>query len=216
MQDDSTDAVAGTGYPSDCEVTAGLREKARVRQEAAAGERGYVWNACLPRAKAIKLLLLDVDGVLTDGSIIYSHDGGETKSFNTRDGFGIRLLQKIGVEVGLITARESEAVSRRALDLKLRHVFQKSGNKLDVFRKITQELQLQPDEVAYMGDDWLDLPLLTRVGLAAAVADAAPEVRARVHYVTRRSGGHGAVREICDLIIAAKEMDQQLLADFID
>jgi 3-deoxy-D-manno-octulosonate 8-phosphate phosphatase (KDO 8-P phosphatase) len=188
-------------YPSDCELTQALLEKARKRQGST--ERGYVWKSCLPKAKALKLFLLDVDGVLTDGTITYTHEGNEIKSFHTRDGLGIRLLMESGVEVGLITARESEAVNRRVQDLGLKYVFQKAKNKLKVFEQLLEELNLQPSEVGYMGDDWLDLPLLVRVGFGATVEDAVPEVLRVAHYVTKRKGGRGAVREVCDLILEA-------------
>jgi len=213
MAHDDTCTGGQTGYPSDCELTQGLLEKARKRQES--GERGYVWKSCLPRAKGLKLLLLDVDGVLTDGTITYTHEGNEIKSFHTRDGLGIRLLLESGVEVGLITARESEAVNRRVQDLGLRYVFQKAKNKLAIFEHLLQELGLQPSEVGYMGDDWLDLPLLLRVGFAATVQDAVPEVLQVAHYVTKRKGGRGAVREVCDLILEAKETGEALLMRYM-
>ena len=203
----------GGKYPSDCEVMAGLRQRALART--GQDERGYVWRNCLPLAKEIRLLLLDVDGVLTDGSVVYAQSGSELKSFNTKDGFGIRLLQEAGVEVGLITARSSEAVQRRAQDLKLAHVYQGVRNKIDIFARILAEQQLVAKEVAYMGDDWLDLPLLSRVGLAVTVADAVAEVKAVVHYVTRREGGRGAVREVCDLIIEARGQREELLGRYL-
>jgi 3-deoxy-D-manno-octulosonate 8-phosphate phosphatase (KDO 8-P phosphatase) len=203
-----------SAYPSDCELTQALLEKARKRQESA--ERGgYVWKSCLPRAEGLKLFLLDVDGVLTDGTITYTQEGTEIKSFHTRDGFGIRLLMESGVEVGIITARESEAVNRRVRDLGLKHVFQKTRDKLAVFENLLQELDLQPSEVGYMGDDWLDLPLLVRVGFAATVADAVPEVKNIAHYVTRRKGGRGAVREACDLILDARGKSRELLEKYM-
>jgi len=204
---------SGGSYPSDCDVTQGLRQRALEKSEH--DERGYVWRSCLPRAKEIKLLLLDVDGVLTDGSIVYTHSGTEMKSFNTKDGFGIRLLQEAGVEVGIITARSSEAVHRRAQDLKLAHVYQGVRNKIEAFEAILAAQKLSPPEIAYMGDDWLDLPLLTRVGLAATVADAVVEVKEVSHYVSRRAGGRGAVREVCDLIIEAKGLRTELLARYL-
>lgn len=204
---------AECGYPSDCDITQGLLKRAAERQGQEEG--GYVWRACLPRAGAIKLLLLDVDGVLTDGSIVYSHSGTEMKAFSTRDGFGIRLLQEAGVEVGLITARTSEAVQRRAQDLNLRHVYQGVRNKIEAFTAILAEQQLQAAQVAYMGDDWLDLPLLARVGLAVTVADAAREVKEVAHYITKRPGGCGAVRELCDLLIAALGKREELLRKYL-
>ena len=178
-------------------------------------ERGYAWRACLPRAKEIKLLLLDVDGVLTDGSIVYGNSGTELKAFNIKDGFGIRLLREAGVEVGIITARRSEAVERRAQDMKLAHLYQGVGNKIEAFAEILAAQKLIPQQVAYMGDDWLDLPLLSRVGLAVTVADGVAEVKAVAHYVTRQDGGRGAVRELCELIIEAKGQREELLARYL-
>jgi len=213
MAQDDPCAEGNTGYPSDCELTQALLEKARKKQESS--HRGYVWKSCLPRAKGLKLFLLDVDGVLTDGTITYTHEGKEIKSFHTRDGLGIRLLMESGVEVGLITARESEAVNRRVQDLGLRYVYQKAKNKLEVFQQLLEKLNLKPSEVGYMGDDWLDLPLLIRVGFAATVADAVPEVLKIAHYVTKRKGGRGAVREVCELILEAKGTDKQLLEKYL-
>jgi len=213
MGQDDICSGGSSGYPSDCELTQALREKARKRQEST--EKGYVWKSCLPRAKGLKLFLFDVDGVLTDGTITYTHEGNEIKSFHTRDGLGIRLLMESGVAVGLITARESEAVKRRVQDLGIKHVFQKVKNKLDVFERLLKELHLEPSEVGYMGDDWLDLPLLVSVGFAATVADAVPEVLQAVHFVTKRKGGRGAVREVCDLIIEARGTKDALLEKYL-
>ncbi|OGR05058.1 MAG: 3-deoxy-D-manno-octulosonate 8-phosphate phosphatase [Deltaproteobacteria bacterium RIFOXYD12_FULL_53_23] len=213
MTDPKACGISGGQYPSDCEVMEGLRQRALART--GQDERGYVWRNCLPLAKEIRLLLLDVDGVLTDGSVVYAQSGSELKTFNTKDGFGIRLLQEAGVEVGLITARSSEAVQRRAQDLKLAHVYQGVRNKIEVFARIIAEQKLVAKEVAYMGDDWLDLPLLSRVGLAVTVADAVAEVKAVAHYVTRREGGRGAVRELCDLIIEARGQREELLGRYL-
>lgn len=205
--------IPGGQYPSDCEVTEGLRQRAISRN--GQDERGYAWRNCLPRAKDIQLLLLDVDGVLTDGSIVYGNSGAELKAFSIKDGFGIRLLRETGVEVGIITARRSEAVERRAQDLKLAHLYQGVGNKIEAFVEILAAQKLAPQQVAYMGDDWLDLPLLSRVGLAVTVADAVAEVKAIAHYVTRQDGGRGAVRELCELIIEAKGQREELLARYL-
>lgn len=195
---------SGSGiYPSDCELTQGLLEMANRRNEA------------LARAKLVKLLLLDVDGVLTDGTITYSQTGEEVKSFHTKDGFGIRLLQQAGLEVGLITARGSKALSSRAADLSLTLVFQNVRDKVQIFEKLMNDLGLTREQVAYMGDDWLDLGLLRRVGFAVTVADAAPEVLRVIHHVTERPGGRGAVRELCDFILAAKGLQEELLARYL-
>ena len=213
MAQDDTCSRGKTAYPSDCELTQALLEKARNRQKST--DRGYVWKSCLPRAKKLKLFLLDVDGVLTDGTITYTHEGREIKSFHTRDGLGIRLLQESGIEVGLITARESEAVKRRSQDLGLKYVFQKAKNKLETFEHLLQKLGLEPAEVGYMGDDWLDLPLMVRVGFAATVGDAVPEVIQAAHYVAKIKGGHGAVREVCELILEAKGTHKKLLEKYL-
>ncbi|MFH1019106.1 MAG: HAD hydrolase family protein [Pseudomonadota bacterium] len=205
--------IPGGQYPSDCEITEGLRQRAMSRKDQ--DERGYAWRACLPLAKEIRLLLLDVDGVLTDGSIVYGDSGTELKSFNIKDGFGIRLLREAGVEVGIITARRSEAVERRARDLKLAHLYQGVGNKIEAFAEILATQKLTPQQVAYMGDDWLDLPLLSRVGLAVTVADGVAEVKAVAHYVTRQAGGRGAVRELCELIIEARGLREELLTRYL-
>ncbi|MFO7605291.1 MAG: HAD-IIIA family hydrolase [Desulfurivibrionaceae bacterium] len=204
----------GRDYPSDCEVTQGLRERAeaRNRQE----RRSYAWRANLERAARIRLLLLDVDGVLTDSIIVYLPDGVETKGFSTRDGLGIRLLQEAGVEVGIITARSSEVVRRRAENLGIELLYQGAGAKREVYEKIIAEHDLTPEQVAYVGDDWLDLPVMTRVGMAVAVADAAPEVREIAHYVTARPGGRGAVREVCDLLVEALGKRDELLKHYLD
>ncbi len=183
--------------PSGCEPT-----RARSRTQPVA--RSAMWESALPRAKQVQILLLDVDGVLTDGTIIYTHDGGESKGFNTKDGFGLRILQEAGVAVGLITARSSASVSRRAADLQLKYVVQGTNNKMQAYEDILLKTGLRPEQTAYMGDDWLDLPLLNRVGLAATPVDGMAEVRSRVHFVTSRPGGHGAVREVCDLILEAR------------
>ena len=185
-------------YPSDCELLAAMREKASQRAAAPAYD-----PRLLARAAQIRLLLLDVDGVLTDGRIFYTSDGGEGKFFHTQDGFGLRLLREIGIDTGVITARESPMVTRRAQELAIRFVYQRARQKLDAYRQILAESGLKPFQVAYMGDDWLDLPLLTQVGLAMAPANAAPEVAEIVHYQTPRAGGHGAVRDACHLLAAA-------------
>ncbi len=213
MKSDGSCSRKDTGYPSDCEVTQGLRERAFPRREN--DERSYVWRSCLAKAEPIVLFLLDVDGVLTDGTITYTQSGDESKSFNTRDGFGLRLVQEAGVEVGLITARTSEAVKRRGEDLSLAHVFQGVRKKLAVYERLKSEKKLHDNQIAYMGDDWLDLSLLSRVGLSASVADGVLEVRKMVDYVANNEGGKGAVREVCDLIIEAKGKTKGLLDTYL-
>jgi 3-deoxy-D-manno-octulosonate 8-phosphate phosphatase (KDO 8-P phosphatase) len=200
------------GYPSDCELTQALRERAMERNRPVL--RSKQWKTLLSRSKQIKLLLLDVDGVLTDGTIVYTEDGGESKGFNTQDGFGLRMLQDSGVDVGLITARTSEAVRRRAGDLGFAYLYQGRKDKNAVYEEILNSTGLRPLHTAYMGDDWLDLPLLSRVGLSAAPADAVAEVRQRVDYVCEHGGGHGAVREFCELILEGRGQLQALLTQY--
>lgn len=202
----------GGSYPTDCELTEALRERARRRSRPV--PRSAAWHEALPRARQVRLLLLDVDGVLTDGTITYGTDGIETKSFHTQDGLGLKLLQESGVAAGIITARTSEAVLRRARELGFAHVVQGAADKLAAFEAILRETGLRPPQTAYMGDDWMDLPLLNRVGLAAAPANAVAEVRQRVHYTTERTGGRGAVREVCDLLLEAQSNLERLFARF--
>ncbi len=198
--------------PSDYEPALAPREQAQLRTQSL--ERSAMWKSALPRAKQVQILLLDVDGVLTDGTIIYTHDGGESKGFNTKDGFGLRILQEAGVGVGLITARSSASVSRRAADLKMKYVVQGTNNKMQAYEDILLKSGLRPEQTAYMGDDWLDLPLLKRVGLAATPANGMAEVRRQVHFVTSRPGGHGAVREVCDLILEARGQLASMFATY--
>ncbi len=178
--------------------------------------RSQAWMATLAKAQHIKLLLLDVDGVLTDGNLIYSHEGKESKSFNTQDGFGLRILQDSGIQVGIITARSSTALERRCKDLEISYLYQGSSNKLDAYKKIVKDSDLKPFEIAYMGDDWLDMVLLKRVGLAVSPANGVLEVREMVHYTTKQSGGHGAVRELCDLILEAKGKHKELYQHYMN
>ena len=186
-----------------------------ARNRIPAAEQDKKRLAALARAAPIRLLLLDVDGVLTDGSILYSQEGKESKFFNTQDGFGLRLLLEAGMETGVITARTSEAVTRRTEDLKMRYVYQGVPDKLSAYKEITRQSGLKPFEIAYMGDDWLDLVLLTRVGFAAVPANGVAEVQDVAHYVSGRAGGHGAVREVCDLLLEAKGIMQQVLQGYM-
>lgn len=176
--------------------------------------RNDAWKTALMRAKSIELLLLDVDGVLTDGTLLYAGTAEEIKGFNTQDGFGLRLLRDAGIAVGLITARSSEAVNRRAEELKLDYVYTDCRDKESVYKEILTQSGCTTEQTAYMGDDWLDLPVLSRVGCSFAPANAAAEVRRRVDYVTEMAGGHGAVREACELILEARGEYSALLAQY--
>ncbi|MBN2468329.1 MAG: HAD family hydrolase [Deltaproteobacteria bacterium] len=151
------------------------------------------------------MLLLDVDGVMTDGGIIYSSAGEEYKVFNVKDGLGIRMLLNAGIEVAIITGRKSRAVDSRARDLGIKAVYQGIQDKVAVFEEILQKHRLTPDQVGFVGDDLVDVPLLAKVGFSVGVSNAVEEVRKRVDYVTTRKGGRGAVREVCDLILQSQD-----------
>lgn len=199
------------GYPSDCEILEGYRTRARERDSRMNDPHR---RRALAKAKEIKLLLLDVDGVLTDGNLLYSGSGEESKAFNTQDGFGLRLLREAAIEVGVITARQSEVVARRAGELKMRYIYQGVPNKNEAFKEIMKVSGLKPYEIAYMGDDWLDLALLQQVGLAIVPANGVAEVKEIAHFITDRSGGAGAVRDACDLIIESKNLLMELLQKY--
>jgi 3-deoxy-D-manno-octulosonate 8-phosphate phosphatase (KDO 8-P phosphatase) len=158
----------------------------------------------LKRAKKLKLMIFDVDGIMTDGSLYYSERGEELKAFNIQDGYGIKLLKQCGVEVALITARRSRAVELRAADLGIAHLHQGAEDKRGAYAALLEQLGVAAGESGYMGDDLLDLPLITRCGFAATVAAAPEPVRKRCHYVARSDGGHGAVREVCEFILGAQ------------
>ena len=162
----------------------------------------------------LKLMAFDVDGVLTDGRLIYSDNGTEAKSFHTLDGQGIRLLHEGGIKIALITARRSDLVERRARDLGVHFCLQGVEAKQQAFGEVLDELKLTPLQAGYMGDDLLDVPVLARAGFAASVPGAPVEVRARVHYVSRAAGGCGAVREVCELILRAQGTYAGLIAEY--
>ena len=161
------------------------------------------------KAKKIKLLILDVDGVMTDNRLVYSDDGIESKSFYTRDGHGMVMLQKSDVEIGIITGRKSQLVTNRMNDLKVKHVYQGVPDKLPTFLKLVDKLGLDMEEIAYVGDDILDLPILMRVGLSITPADGEIEVKPRVDYVSEFVGGRGCVREVCEIIMRSQGTWQQ-------
>ncbi len=153
------------------------------------------------KIKKIKLLLLDVDGVLTRGDIIYNDKGIESKIFNVEDGHGIKLLKRAGIDIGIITGRESNVVNVRAKELGITIIVQKSRNKLEAFYKILEENKLTPEDVAYCGDDVVDIPVLKRAGVSFSVKNACQECKNIVDYITEKKGGEGAVREIVELIL---------------
>ena len=156
------------------------------------------------RAAAVRLLVLDVDGVLTDGRLYFNNDGETLKVFHVRDGAGIVQLRRIGIEIAIISGRHSQAVDRRMSELGVTHVYQGIHDKQTTLQNLLAKLQLSADQLACVGDDTPDIPMLNVARLAAAVADAHPSARAAAHYVTRTPGGLGAVREVCDLILHAQ------------
>lgn len=152
----------------------------------------------------LELIAFDVDGVFTDGRFYLSDDGVETKAFSTQDGFGIRRLLDAGIEVAVISGRESGAVKRRMAELGVRHVIQGCKDKVDAFRELIESLGIAPTACAFVGDDIPDLPLLDAVGYSVAVANAVSAVHAACDHTTVAAGGSGAVREVCDLVLAAR------------
>ena len=165
------------------------------------------------KVSSVRLLLFDVDGVLTDGQVLLHADGSESKQFNVRDGTGIVWAQRAGLMIGLLSARSSPATSQRATQLAISIVVQGTINKLSAYEEILHEHGLADTEVAFMGDDLLDLPVLTRVGLSAAPADAVPEVRARVDWVSQAPAGRGAVRELVEMVLRAQGKWESVVRD---
>jgi 3-deoxy-D-manno-octulosonate 8-phosphate phosphatase (KDO 8-P phosphatase) len=153
------------------------------------------------RAAKVRLLILDVDGVLTDGRIIMDHKGREIKAFNVRDGHGLRLLREAGIEVAILTGRSSPVVQKRADDLGILWVRQGIHDKVGAYQEIARKMGITDDEACFIGDDLVDIPLLKRVGIPIVVGDGAPEAKRFARYVTQSSGGKGAVREVCDLLL---------------
>ncbi|MGZ8135981.1 MAG: 3-deoxy-manno-octulosonate-8-phosphatase KdsC [Methylococcaceae bacterium] len=158
----------------------------------------------LEKAKKLKLLILDVDGVLTDGKLFFDDKGNEYKSFHARDGHGIKLLRQTGVDVAVISGRKSTSVALRMKSLGIEHVYQGHENKIAAFNEIIAKMAITPEQAAHVGDDLLDLPIMARVGLAIAVSDANFAVKQHADWCTELSGGQGAVREVCDLIMQAQ------------
>jgi 3-deoxy-D-manno-octulosonate 8-phosphate phosphatase (KDO 8-P phosphatase) len=165
---------------------------------------GAIPTALAERITPIKLAIFDVDGVLTDGSLIYGANGEELKVFNTLDGHGIKMLQASGVAIGIISGRQTQALARRSKDLGIEILYQGVADKGAQYAEVLAQLKLKQHEVASIGDDVVDLPILAHCGFSACVPAAPAFVRERVHYVTRAMGGHGAAREFCELIMRAQ------------
>jgi len=156
------------------------------------------------RARNVRLMAFDVDGVLTDGTLFVGPEGEEFKSFNILDGHGLRMLRAAGVELAILSGRESRAVARRAAELGIQHVHQGLSEKLPAFEGLCARAGIGPGQCGFVGDDYPDLPVLLRCGFAASVPGAPEAVRSRVHYVTRAAGGRGAVRELCEFVLDAQ------------
>lgn len=174
-------------------------------------------KAALDLAKHIKILILDVDGVLTDGSLYYDNEGEEYKAFNSKDGHGIRMLEDAGIRVALLTGRTSQALLHRAKNLKLSPelIFQGHRDKRPAFEELLEKTRVSRQRIAYVGDDIVDLPVMNRVGFAVAVADAHDFVIKHADYVTRMPGGRGAVREVAELILESQGKLQIMLDSYL-
>lgn len=162
---------------------------------------GKVPQQIFEQAKQIKLFVCDVDGVFSDGRIYLGNDGEELKAFHTKDGFGLKAIMQQGIEVAIITGRQSNIVENRMKALGVKHIFQGKEDKLSVYQSLLEKLKLTPDQTAYIGDDVVDLPVMRIAGLAIAVNDAHPLVLSEANMITTIKGGFGAVREICDLFL---------------
>ncbi len=168
------------------------------------------------RAEKIKVLILDVDGVLTDGRIIYGDAGDELKCFDVQDGLGIYLLSRAGIKTVIITAKRSPVVRRRAKDSFVAKVYQGAIDKWKVYQKVRRKFRVSDEEVCFIGDDLLDLPILVRAGFSVSVPNAVDEIRTRSHYITQRQGGRGAVREVVDLILRSQGQYEALLSRYLN
>ncbi|MES9897519.1 MAG: 3-deoxy-manno-octulosonate-8-phosphatase KdsC [Sedimenticola sp.] len=169
----------------------------------------------MERAAQVRLVIFDVDGVLTDGSLYFGDDGQEYKAFNAKDGLGMKMLQKSGVEVAIITARTSRVVALRMENLGIKHFYQGRQQKLPAFEELRDKLGLRNEQIAYVGDDVVDLPVMTRVGLSITVQDAHKRAKQHAHWQTTLPGGHGAAREVCDLLMEAQGTIEGVMKQYL-
>jgi len=169
----------------------------------------------LNKAEKIKLLILDIDGVMTNGQLFLDDNFIQTKAFHVRDGFGIRQLIKEGLQIAVITGRESKLVSERIRELGIQYLFQNSPDKLPIYKNLLKNLNLQPENTSFMGDDLIDLPIMTQVGLSACPKDAYPFVLKHSDFISQYKGGKGAVRELCDLILHSKNRLEPICQQFL-
>ena len=168
------------------------------------------------RVKRIRVLMLDMDGVMTDGRVFYGDHGDEIKSFNLQDGFGLVLLQKSGIPTVIITGKKSKVNERRAKELKVLKLLQNVSDKGKAYDKLIRALKVQPEETCMVGDDVIDIPIMRKVGLAVAVQNAVAEVKEVAHYVTQRKGGEGAVREVVDLILKGQGTWPMVMGKYLE
>lgn len=172
-------------------------------------------NQAYDKALPIKLIIFDVDGVMTDGSLYFGDDGQEYKAFHSLDGHGLTMLKQTGVALAIITGRTSGVVKHRAHNLGIDLLYQGARDKLAAYRELLSRVNLSPEQTAFMGDDVVDLPVMTRCGLAITVPSAPGDVQQYAHYITAREGGHGAVREACEFIMKAQGTYAGLLAGYV-
>lgn len=168
------------------------------------------------RAAKIKLVIFDVDGVLTDGSLFYDDNGQEYKAFNSQDGHGMKMLQQSGVKIAIITGRTSKVVTHRMANLKIERIYQGQLDKRPAYEQILRNEGLQPAEIAYVGDDVVDLPVMIRVGLAIGVANGHELTKQYAHWVTPRNGGHGAARDVCEFLLKAQGNYDSAMKDYLN
>jgi 3-deoxy-D-manno-octulosonate 8-phosphate phosphatase (KDO 8-P phosphatase) len=167
------------------------------------------------RAKKIKVVMFDIDGVMTNGGLMLGDDGLEYKNFHSQDGLGLKLLHNTGVRMAIVTGRTSNVVIKRAENIKIKQIYQGVENKLEAFEELLHDFNVQADECAFMGDDVVDLPPMRRAGLAVTVPHAMPLVKQYSHYITAKEAGHGAVRELCELIMKAQNTFDAQMAPFL-
>ena len=167
------------------------------------------------KAKQIELVIFDIDGVMTDGSLFFDNNGDEYKAFNSLDGHGLRMLQECGVRVAVITGRKSELVKHRMNDLGVTLLYQGYRDKIPAFESLLKEVQLEKNQITYVGDDVVDLPVMSQLDFTIAVHNAHPFVKKHAQWVTERSGGHGAVREVCEFILEAKGLLEDKLNSYL-
>jgi len=172
-------------------------------------------ESMIDKVKAIRLLVLDVDGVLTTGAIYYGSDNFEMRGFHIHDGMGIKLLQSAGIKVAIISGKQSDPVERRIKDLQIEHAYLGYDVKLPAYEDLKQKLNIKDHEIAYMGDDLPDLPILRRAGFSITVPQASEIIRQHVDYITKRKPGKGAVREVCEFILESQDRLQSVLQSYL-